>query len=303
MQFHAWHYPDPSWLDALFYLDELREEGLIHHLGVTNFDSTHLRMACASGINLIRNQVCYSLIDQRACSEMTEVCEKYGVKILAFGTLAGGFLTQKWIGKTEPLQEELTTWSELKYKRFVDISGGWEKFQNLLQSIKKVADRHRVSVANVASRFILENSSVAAVIVGARLGQSEYISEHKKMLDLTFTEADISDIKKAQNSLIPIPGDCGDEYRKPPFLTASGDLSHHLENIPKSNIPINFSEDRSQIFSGTVWEEFAGYSRAVKEGNRIHINSGRSHTHGHICLLYTSPSPRDRTRSRMPSSA
>ena len=28
MQFHAWHYPDPSWLDALFYLDELREEGL-----------------------------------------------------------------------------------------------------------------------------------------------------------------------------------------------------------------------------------------------------------------------------------
>ena len=280
MQFHAWHYPDPSWLDALFYLDELREEGLIHHLGVTNFDSTHLRMACASGINLISNQVCYSLIDQRACSEMTEVCEKYGVKILAFGTLAGGFLTQKWIGKTEPLQEELTTWSEMKYKRFIDISGGWEKFQNLLQSIKKVADRHRVSVANVASRFILENSSVAAVIVGARLGQSEYISEHKKMLDLTFTEADISEIKKAQDSLIPIPGDCGDEYRKPPFLTASGDLSHHLENIPKSNIPINFSEDRSQIFSGTVWEEFAGYSRAVKEGNRIHI-SGTTATHGH----------------------
>ena len=100
------------------------------------------------------------------------------------------------------------------------------------------------------------------------------------MLDLTFTEADISDIKKAQNSLIPIPGDCGDEYRKPPFLTASGDLSHHLENIPKYYIPINFSEDRSQIFSGTVWEEFAGYSRAVKEGNRIHI-SGTTATHGH----------------------
>ena len=27
------------------------------------------------------------------------------------------------------------------------------------------------------------------------------------------------------------------------------------------------------------------------------------YTHGHVCLLYTSPSPRDRTRSRMPSSA
>ena len=198
---------------------------------------------------------------------------------MAFGTLAGSFLTQKWIGKVEPLQEELTTWSEMKYKRFVDISGGWERFQNFLESIKKVADRHRVSIANVASRFILEDSSVAAVIVGARLGQSDHIAEHKKMLDLTFTEGDISEIIEAQDLLIPIPGDCGDEYRKPPFLTASGDLSHHLENIPKSYVPIDFAEDRSQVFSGTVWEEFAGYSRAVKEGNRIHI-SGTTATHG-----------------------
>ena len=30
---------------------------------------------------------------------------------------------------------------------------------------------------------------------------------------------------------------------------------------------------------------------------------GVMHSHTHTCLLYTSPSPRDRTRSRMPSSA
>ena len=29
----------------------------------------------------------------------------------------------------------------------------------------------------------------------------------------------------------------------------------------------------------------------------------RTHGYGYHCLLYTSPSPRDRTRSRMPSSA
>ena len=34
--------------------------------------------------------------------------------------------------------------------------------------------------------------------------------------------------------MTPIPGDCGDEYRKPPFLTASGDLSHHLDAIPSA---------------------------------------------------------------------
>ncbi|MEP7380984.1 MAG: aldo/keto reductase, partial [Gemmatimonadota bacterium] len=43
MQFHAWSFADPRWLDALGYLDELRAEGMIRHLGLTNFDTAHLR--------------------------------------------------------------------------------------------------------------------------------------------------------------------------------------------------------------------------------------------------------------------
>lgn len=105
MQFHAWHYPDPSWIDGLSYLNELREEGKIKHLGVTNFDAAHLRIAVASGIPLVSNQVCHSLIDQRANGKMKDVCTQYGVKLLAFGTLAGGFLTDKWLGKSEPTQD------------------------------------------------------------------------------------------------------------------------------------------------------------------------------------------------------
>ena len=51
LQFHAWHYPDPSWLDALFYLSELKQEGLIKHIGVTNMDAAHFRMATVSGMH------------------------------------------------------------------------------------------------------------------------------------------------------------------------------------------------------------------------------------------------------------
>jgi aryl-alcohol dehydrogenase-like predicted oxidoreductase/enamine deaminase RidA (YjgF/YER057c/UK114 family) len=279
MQFHAWHYPDSSWLDGLFYLNELKEEGLIKHLGVTNFDSAHLRVACASGIPIVSNQVSHSLIDQRASGEMINVCQTYGVKILAYGTLAGGFLSEKWLGKTEPSQDDLSTWSEMKYKRFIDASGGWEPYQNLLKTVKNVADRHQVSVANVSSRFILENPSVAAVIIGARLGKSEHIQDNKKMFDIAFSSEDVAQMQHALQALKPIQGDCGDEYRKPPFLTASGDLSHHLETIPKAFTPIKTGDQREQVFSGTVWEEFAGYCRAVKDGNRIHV-SGTTATHG-----------------------
>ncbi|MFT6216025.1 MAG: aryl-alcohol dehydrogenase-like predicted oxidoreductase/enamine deaminase RidA [Roseivirga sp.] len=279
LQFHAWYYPDPAWLDGLFYLKELQDEGLIGHLGVTNFDAAHLRVALASGIPIVSNQVCHSLIDQRAAGKMVAVCEAYDTKILAFGTLAGGFLTDRWLGKAEPALDDLSTWSEMKYKRFIDAAGGWAPYQNLLETVKKVADKHEVSLANISSRFMLENPAVAAVIVGARLGKSEHIADNKKLLSIDLDESDVAVIKAAQGELATIPGDCGDEYRKPPFLTASGDLSHHIETIPKAFEPIKTGEDREQIFSGTVWEDFAGYCRAVKDGNRVHV-SGTTATHG-----------------------
>lgn len=279
LQFHAWHYPDPSWLDGLFYLKELQEEGLIQHLGVTNFDAAHLRIALGSGIPLVSNQVCHSLLDQRAKGKMAAVCQAYPVKLLAFGTLAGGFLTDKWLNKPEPKETELKTWSEMKYKRFIDAAGGWEPYQHLLKTVKGIADDHQVSVANIATRAVLENPSVAAVIIGARLGQSEHIADNQRMLDIQLSTEEMDAITAAQQQLTPIPGDCGDEYRKPPFLTASGDLSHHIESIPKAFDVQPIDAHRKQIFSGTEWEQYAGYCRAVKDGNRVHV-SGTTATHG-----------------------
>lgn len=279
MQFHAWSYADPRWLDCLFWLQELKEEGLIKHLGLTNFDTAHLRIALKSGIPIVSNQACYSLLDQRAAYAMTKLCKEHSVRLLAFGTLAGGFLTDRWLNKSEPVLNDQLTWSQMKYKRFIDVTGGWEAFQSLLGTLRKVADRHHVSISNVASRYILEQPVVGGVIIGARLGKSEHIKENESLFAFSLSEESKNEIEKALRLLIAVPGDCGDEYRKPPFLTASGDLSHHVESFP-APFPLKTGSDgRSKALSGTVWEDIAGFSRAVKKGNRILI-SGTTATHG-----------------------
>ena len=118
---------------------------------------------------------------------MTELCLKHGIKILAYGTIAGGFLSDRWLDKAEP--ETLATWSQMKYKRFIDQIGGWGNFQNLLQVLNTIAKKHEVSIANIASRFIMENEAVGGVIIGARLGENAHIDETLKLFEFSLDEA------------------------------------------------------------------------------------------------------------------
>ncbi|HKJ03365.1 MAG TPA: aldo/keto reductase [Longimicrobiales bacterium] len=278
LQFHAWAYGDPAWLDALFHLQELKDEGLIRHLGLTNFDAAHLAMVCNSGIDVTTNQACYSLLDRRPSRDMTRVCQEHGVHLLAYGTLAGGLLTEPWLGRSEPEADELDTWSQMKYKRFVEAAGGWIAFQQLLQALRLVSLKHRVSMANVASRYVLEQPAVAGIIIGARLGEREHLEDNLRLFDFTLDDQDRAALAPGLEALGFPPGDCGDEYRKPPYLTAAGDLSDHFDAFPSPYPVVGGPGPRLRALSGTVWEDVAGFSRAMRVGNRILV-SGTTATH------------------------
>ena len=232
LQFHWWSFEHPAWLDALHEIARLREEGLINEIGVTNFDAAHLNLALSDGVPLLTNQVSFSLIDRRAAGPLSDLCKARGAKLLAYGTLGGGFLSERWLNQPEPA--DITDWSKMKYKRFIDVTGGWAPFQGILRAADQIARKHAVSIPNVATRWVLEHPAVAGVIVGARLGERAHHADNARLFTFALDADDHALLDDAFKATAPVPGDCGDEYRKPPFLTASGDLSHHLDNLPSS---------------------------------------------------------------------
>lgn len=181
--------------------------------------------------------------------------------ILAYGTLLGGYLSEKWLAMPEPTDMDSLNWSLRKYLRFIHAAGGWQAFQVVLQALSVIAKKHNVPIAAVATRHVLDLPAVKAVIVGSRLSKEsdKYTASNLAVFSFTLDEEDRRIISEAQEGLSDIPGDNGDEYRRAPFLTASGDLSHHLsESSRDAEIAKAVAEGkRIEYSSGSPWEPIA----------------------------------------------
>ena len=167
VQLHWWNYAVPGCVEAAQALAGLRHEGLIAHLGGTNFDTPHTLAMLDAGVPLVSMQVQYSLLDRRPAALLAPMGQRHGLQLLCYGTLAGGFFSERWLGAPEP-GAELSNRSLIKYKLVIDEFGGWAAFQSLLRALQVIAQRHGVGIAAVATRWVLDQPGVAAAIVGAR---------------------------------------------------------------------------------------------------------------------------------------
>ncbi|KAK1310327.1 hypothetical protein QJS10_CPA08g01543 [Acorus calamus] len=194
---------------------DMADHWKIKTLALTNFDTERLHIIVENGIPVVSNQVQHSIVDMRPQQRMAELCQ-----LTAYGTVMGGLLSEKFLDANISIPfagPPLNTPSLQKYKRMVDAWGGWNLFQVLLQTLKKVATKHGVSISTVAVRYILDQPSVAGSMIGVRLGLSDHIQDTNAIFSLVLDDEDmnsIAEVSKKGKDLLKVIGDCGDEYRR-----------------------------------------------------------------------------------------
>lgn len=170
VQYYWWRDEIAGMEQTAIWLSELQAAGKIRHIAVTNMDVEHVRRVTDAGVSVVSNQVQYSVLDRRPEHGLDTVCSTTPMSLIAFGALAGGFLTGRWLDEPDPAAHENR--SLTKYRLMIDEFGGWERFQALLRTLAEIGTEYGVEPSAVAIRFVLDQPQVAAVISGAtRLGQ------------------------------------------------------------------------------------------------------------------------------------
>ena len=191
---------------GLEVLKRCQEKGKIAHLGVTNWDVAETKPFLDADFDVVSTQVQYSLLDRRPENGLIDWALVNDIQLLCYGTLAGGFLTERWLGKPDP-GFAFENRSLIKYRLIIDEFGPWETFQKLLHTLKSIGEKHGVTLSTIATRWVLDRPQVAAAIVGAR-----YASHLPKTLEVFDVTLDDMDRKAIQANLDTAPGPQGSVF-------------------------------------------------------------------------------------------
>jgi len=210
VQFHWWDYEVPGCTQALLWLQGLQKAGKVGHIGTTNFNVAHMQQIVGAGVKLLTHQLQYSVLDLRPERGMAEFCQTNGIHLLCYGTIAGGFLSNKWLGQPSPPQPYANR-SLVKYRLMVEEFGGWEVFQSALRDMDAIAKKHNSNIAAVAARYVLDKPQVAVALVGAK--NAVHLDETLDIFRLKLDAEDTANLDSLAHSVPGPEGDCYDIER------------------------------------------------------------------------------------------
>ena len=161
----------PSLATTFAELATLQKEGLIVHVGVSNFGPTQLRAALATGVTIATNQLLYNLVSRSIEFELAALCREHDIGVICYSPLLQGLLTDKGVATPldalDPLRTRTVHFAGTREKSRHGGPGAEAELAAALAQVGAIAKREGVSVATLALAWCLANPAVVAIIPGA----------------------------------------------------------------------------------------------------------------------------------------
>ena len=184
------HWPDPEQdiEEGWSALAELKEQGLVRHIGVSNFDVGQLRRI-QSITPAETLQPPYSLVERAAEGEILPFAERAGIGVIVYSPMGSGLLTG---AMTRERIEQLPAddW-RARDPRFAEPQ--LSEHLALADRLGAVADRHGVTPGAVAVAWTLRNPAVDGAITGFR--RPDQVDPIVAAAGLELTDEDMNEIE------------------------------------------------------------------------------------------------------------
>ncbi|MEN0401388.1 aldo/keto reductase [Staphylococcus aureus] len=184
------HFPDDNTLkdQAVAALQELKEQGKIKAIGVSNFTLDQLKEANKDGyVDVV--QLEYNLL-HRENEAVLQYCVDHQITFIPYFPLASGILAGKY--------DENTKFSDHRTTRRDFIPGVFEENVRRVKALESIAAAHQTSIANIVLAFYLTRPAIDVIIPGAK--RAEQVIENIKAADIVLSDDEIQYI----DELFPI---------------------------------------------------------------------------------------------------
>lgn len=176
------HYPDETTPkdEAIGALKQLKDEGKIRAIGVSNFTLEQLKEANKDGyVDVVQGE--YNLLSRSAESTYFPYTIENNIAFIPYFPLASGLLTGKYT--TASTFNDLR--NRLPYFQEEVFAQNLEK----VEKVKGIANQKGVDVAHVVLAWYLKQEAITAVIPGAK--NPEQVLNNLKTLDVQLTNDEI----------------------------------------------------------------------------------------------------------------
>ena len=193
------HWPDPDtpFEETAGALAELKGEGKIRHVGVSNFSAEEME-GFEQILPVETLQPPYHLFRREIEEEVLPWCSEHNVGVLAYGPLAHGLLSGKIDSGWRPDEDDWRASSDLFQGD--RLREALEKVEEL----KRFADERGWTVAQLAVAWTLANPAVHVAIVGAR--RPDHIDGTAPAAEIELSEADLGEIEEIMGRMAPVGG-------------------------------------------------------------------------------------------------